>query len=52
MKPILVLAALLCAVVPTFAQSTKVYTNADVGHPLSPNRGTVSAEQLVVSRFA
>jgi hypothetical protein len=30
---------------PAWSQ-TKVYTNADLGHPLSPNRATVTAEQL------
>jgi len=30
---------------PAWSQ-TKVYTNADLGHPLSPNRVTVTAEQL------
>jgi hypothetical protein len=46
MKPILVLAALLCSVLPTFAQSGKVYTNADLtSQPVTWTR-TVTAEEL------
>jgi hypothetical protein len=44
MKTLLVIASLLIAA-PAFSQ-TKVYMNRDLGQPLSPNRGTVTAEQL------
>ena len=37
--------ALLLVGSPAFSQ-TKVYTKADLGQPLSPNRPTVTAEQL------
>lgn len=44
MKLPLVIACLLAAS-PAFGQ-TKVYTNADLGRPLSPNRGSVTPEVL------
>jgi hypothetical protein len=43
-KPITLLVALLLAT-PAIAQS-RVWSNADLGRPLSPDRGTVTAEQL------
>jgi hypothetical protein len=45
MKPILVLAALLCAGSPVAAQSTKVYTNADLtSRPVTWTRTVTAAE--------
>ena len=44
MKALGVIAVLFVAT-PAWGQ-TKVYTNADLGHPLSSNRATVTAEQL------
>jgi hypothetical protein len=44
MTILLLIMALLVAS-PAFSQ-TNVYTNADLGRPLSPNRGTVTPEQL------
>ena len=43
-KSLLVIVGLFLST-PAWSQ-TKVYTNADLGHPLSPNRATVTAEQL------
>jgi hypothetical protein len=42
---ILTLIVGLLAALPAFSQS-RVYTNADLGRPLSPNRVTVTPEQL------
>jgi hypothetical protein len=44
MKAVLLIAGLFAAS-PAFGQ-TKVYTNADLGRPLSPNRVTVTPEQI------
>ena len=44
MKTLLVIAGIFVAT-PAWSQ-TKVYTNADLGRPLSSNRGTVTPEQL------
>ena len=44
MKILLLIVGLFFAT-PVWSQ-TKVYTNADLGQPLSPNRVTVTAEQL------
>jgi len=45
MKTITVLVALLCTAWPVAAQS-RLYTNADVGRPLSSDRRTVTATEL------